>query len=358
MSRPLKRQACQTCGHGFHAIQPTAEDLLEIYGKSYSIGLRNTQAVHERALAYNSQISGALRSFLGSDLSLSSLVEFGSGSGDLLNCLAQEWKCQIVTGVEPSSQLVEHSRRHAAAGTRIEECFAEAFDPQGIEYDFCVSVNVVEHAASPTTYLRSCRNAISQDGIIVVICPDGEIASSELLFYDHISSFTVRSMELCAAEMGVGVVASLAMTGPLRGFRIYLMRLGVEQGDLPSIAGSELTKARTQFLENWREMESSVLEAFGESPYAIFGTGEFADLLAAYSPGVVERACSFVVDTPIEEAYHGKPVTSTDQFLLGGQRPLLAAVNLHSWPELRNRFNRNHTAIFHPYELAQERERT
>lgn len=355
MPRPLRKRSCKSCGYGFHAIPPTKEDLRDIYGMNYSIGLRNTQAGHERALAYSSQISGFLRTVLGPGLSISSLVEFGSGSGDLLNCLAQEWQCDIITGVEPSAQLVEHSRGHAAPGARIEECFAEAFDPQGIAYDLCVSVNVVEHAASPTNYLRSCRNAVSRDGIVVVICPDGEIATSELLFYDHISSFTVRSMKLSAGEAGLSIVASVAMTGLLSGFRIYLMRPGEEEGNIPSIAGFELAKARAEFMENWREIENAVLEAFSKCTYAIFGTGEFADLLAAYSPLVIDSACCFVVDMPIEEVCHGKPVTSTDAFMCGGQTPLLAAVNIHSWPGLCKRFNCPRDVIFHPYELAQKR---
>lgn len=354
--RPLQRRSCNTCGYGFHAIAPTAEDLLEIYGASYSIGLRDTQAGHQRALAFGSQISDFLRAYRGTKFSISSLVEFGSGSGNLLNYLADEWKCEFVTGVEPSAQLVEYSRRHAVTGVRIQESFAEAFDPQGIAYDLCVSVNVVEHAASPAAYLRACRNAVSRDGIVILICPDGEVATSELLFYDHISSFTVRSMKLCAEEAGLGITESSAMTGTLSGFRIYLMCLSTDHGEIDSIAGSELTKMRAEFMESWRSIESAVLEAFGDSTYSIFGTGEYADLLAAYSPRVVEKASFFVVDNPIQSLCHGKPVISTEAFMGGVPTPLLAAVSHHSWPGLRNRFASHRYMIFHPYELAQERE--
>jgi len=356
MPRPLRRRSCCNCGYGFHTIAPTSRDLLEIYGTKYSIGLRDVEAGHKRALAYGSQISDFLQAHLGPGRSISSLVEFGSGSGHLLNYLAEQWKCKVVTGVEPSAQLVDYSRRHAAQDAWIEESFAEAFDPQGTEYDLCVSVNVVEHAASPADFLRACRNVVSGEGIVAVICPDGELATSELLFYDHISSFTVCSMKLCAEEAGLGLAESSALTGPLRGFRIYLMRPNSEHGEISSIAGSALAKARAEFMGNWRELESSVLAAFGARPYAIFGTGEFADLLAAYSPGVVERARCFVVDKPIEEMCHGKPAVSTEAFLGGADIPLLAAVNLHSWPGLCARFGNYRRDIFHPYELAQKKE--
>lgn len=355
MPKPLQRRSCETCGHGFHAAPPDAADLRDIYDASYAIGLRDGQAEHERALAYGRQISGILRGVLGPDFAVSSLVEFGSGSGNLLRCLAREWNCDVVTGVEPSARLVEHSRGLAAPGTRIDECFAEAFDPRGIAYDLCVSVNVVEHAESPSGYLRACRNAVSRDGIVVVICPDGELVTSELLFYDHISSFTVCSMALAAREAGLSLVANVALSGILSGFRAYVLRPGEATGDSPSVAGEKLAEARTRFMGDWRRIETAVLEAFEGRAYALFGTGEFADLLAAYSPAVVDRTRCFVVDAPLDDSRGEKPVISTQTFLSGAPVPLLAAVNERSWPGLKRRFASTGNPIFHPYELAQER---
>ncbi|MBL0934419.1 MAG: class I SAM-dependent methyltransferase [Rhizobiaceae bacterium] len=355
MPRPLQRRSCKACGYGFHATPPDAADLRDIYDASYTIGLRDGQAEHERALAYGSQISGILRDVLGPDFSISSLVEFGSGSGSLLGFLAREWNCDVVTGVEPSARLVEHSRRQAAPGTRIEECFAEAFDPRETAYDLCLSVNVVEHAASPSGYLRACRNAVSRDGIVVVICPDGERATSELLFYDHISSFTVCSMELAAREAGLSLVANAALSGILSGFRAYVLRPGATRGDCPSAARAGLAEARSRFIGDWRRIEAAVLKVFEGRAYAIFGTGEFADLLAAYSPAVIDRARCFVVDAPLDGSRGEKPVVATKAFLFGAPIPLLAAVNERSWPGLKQRFASTGTAIFHPYELAQKR---
>lgn len=342
----LFKRSCVSCGHGFHANPPAPEALRGLYDNAYDLGLRDRGAEKARAEDYADQITALL-----ADVRVGSFIEFGCGTGSLLTILAQKWGSAHAVGVEPSARLAQTARATVANGIRIEQAFAEDFSTgAGATHDVCLSVNVAEHTLAPALFLNACREAVRPQGTIIVICPDGETPTSELLFYDHISSFTSHSIAAFAHKAGLASVKSSPLGGRLSGFRAHLLQRREGKRATPP-PYDKLADQRSRFLETCKNCESAVERAM-DGEYAIFGTGEFTDLLAAYSPSVVDRASYFVVDVPAGEKCHGKQVVATQKFLASPDIGLLAAVHERSWISVRERFSSLNVKIAHPYILA------
>lgn len=341
----LFKRSCVSCGHGFHAYPPTPDTLRGLYDNAYDLGLRDRGAEKARAEDYAGQITALLP-----DVQVRSFVEFGCGTGSLLAILSHKWDSACVVGVEPSARLAQAARTTVPNSIRIEQAFAEDFvTSAGTAHDVCLSVNVAEHALSPVSFLNACREAVRPEGTVIVICPDGETPSSELLFYDHVSSFTSHSLAAFAHRAGLTPIRSNPLGGRLSGFRAHLLQRGEEKRATPP-PHDKLADQRSRFLQTCKNCESAV-ERATDGEYAIFGIGEFTDLLAAYSPSVVDRASYFVVDNPVGGECHGKRVVATKDFLISPVS-LLAAVHERSWASVRERFSSLDVKITHPYNLA------
>jgi SAM-dependent methyltransferase len=354
ISSPLRRGSCNNCGHGFHTRNFSEEQIKEIYSADYSIGLRDTVAEAARSAEYGRQIEAFLARHLGKEGNFSKIIEFGCGSGTLLNHLTNSLGAQIATGVEPSSRVAAYARSIAGSRVSIHEGFAEQFEESAHCYNLCLSVNVIEHTRNPHGFLQACRRVIDKTGNIVVVCPDGEIAGSELLFYDHLSNFTSASLAKIVAGVSLRMIASSPLTGVLQGFRIHLLRLGDAALDNRSHGFEFLTQQRAEYANTWSRMQDAADRMLKGQRYGIFGTGEYSDLLHAYSPSIIENAEFFVRDQPVETNFYSKPVVSTGDFLSFPKMPLIAAVHERSWPLVRDRFRSEDVRIFHSLEIARE----
>jgi len=326
---------------------PSSSVLRGLYDESYDLGLRDRKAAQERAENYALQLDGYLPRAGGGKL-----VELGCGAGNLLNLLAGRLDCELAVGVEPSERLASAASGVGLSNVQIYHAFAEDY-AEGAEacFDLCLSVNVAEHALDPAAFLAVCRKLISPEGIVIVVCPDGEQPGSELLFYDHISSFTRRSLAVFAQKSGLALVDSRPLTGPLSGFRVHVLRIGQSRhdrdGDYLGLAA-----ARANYLARWQGCEREVQEVVTSRGYAIFGVGEFTNLVGAYCPSIVDAAVYFVADDPALKEVHGKEVVSSDQYLSSPDVDLLAAVNERSWAPVLARFSSLGVNVAHPFDLA------
>ena len=352
ISSPLRRGSCNNCGHGFHTRNFSEEQIKEIYSADYSIGLRDAVAEAARSAEYGQQIEAFLTRHVRKGGNFSRIIEFGCGSGTLLNHLTNSLGAQVATGVEPSSRVAAYARSISGGRVSIHEGFAEQFEESAHCYDLCLSVNVIEHTRNPHGFLQACRRVIDKTGNIIVVCPDGEIAGSELLFYDHISNFTSASLAMIVAGVNLRMVANSPLTGGLQGFRIHLLRWGDADVDNPSHGFVSLTQQRAEYVDTWSRMQDAAERMLKGRKYGIFGTGEYSDLLHAYSPSIIENAEFFVRDKPVETNFYSKSVVSTKDFLSFPKMPLIAAVHERSWPLVRDRFRSEDVPIFHSLEIA------
>lgn len=347
ISRPLKKMSCCSCGYGFHESPATAESIRALFDDNYSLGQRDPVAETARAQSYAKVTSEFLQRH--NVPTPRSLIELGCGMGSLLAMLAENWSSERTVGVEPSGQLIDVAQEKAGLSIELLQCFAEDIAEYEVgKFDLCISVNVIEHTLTPEYFLQACCAVTKTDGHVLVICPNGEVPNLELLFYDHISSFTQNAMAAFATRAGLQILATEQLGGTLFGFQIVLMKRGQGQM-LPHSGASDLAAARSAFLQCWQAGAQQLEASLDGCDYAIFGTGEFTDLLAAYCPQIVAGARAFVLDQPNADTYRGTPLITSDAFSESAEMALVAAVNPRSWPKIKARFAAYGKEVYHPH---------
>lgn len=352
VERPLERSSCNGCGYGFHSRPLSREDRDAFYDDAYDLGLRDIAADRQRAQGYRRHIESFLERHAHWSWRDISIVEFGCGTGALLKSLVDAQPIARALGVEPAAKLAEVARADAGVNVTIREAFAESGGTLRESHDLCLSVNVIEHALDPVSFLDACKTSIAATGRIVIICPDGNDPSSELLFRDHVSSFSVNAFALIAARVGLRLLATEPLSGQQSGFRIFLLQSSDEPQAVPRSPQESLSSARNSYLAGWSEIESATLAALGGRTFSIFGTGEYADLLKAYCPQIADGAAFYVADTPGQSQKDGREIVATDEFLRRPDTMALAAVNPRSWAALQQRFEHVSDRFVHPYQFC------
>lgn len=357
VDRPLKKSSCRVCGYGFHSEPITPSDRDAFYDETYDLGLRDVEADRRRAQDYARHIEAFLSRHTAYPRSGMSIIEFGCGTGALLDCLTERWMAAQSLGIEPAAKLVQVAEARVGRNVAIQQGFAESKRAVGGSYDLCVSVNVIEHALDPVDFLSACAASLAEGGMIVTICPDGDCPNSELLFRDHVSSFSTTAFALVAARAGLRLIASAPLDGQQSGFKIFLLAPDKRVVANPDRSETQLSLQREGYLKGWQELEPAVLSAVGEREVAIFGIGEYADLLQAYCPGITDRARFYVVDNPIQSERGERKVIATGAFMEQSQMIALAAVHPRNWAALKQRFDAVADRFVHPYQFCSLRSR-
>jgi SAM-dependent methyltransferase len=248
------------------------------------------------------------------------VLDVGCGNGSLLVSLRERWPQAEFLGCDPSADAV----RHAPSGVRLWQGTAQSL-PARIDADLVVSVNVVEHAEDPIGFCRRLRHAARAGGSIVLICPDGDRPGVELLFADHLWSFTSWNLDEIVRRARMAVRAVSQAPSTIGDFQMVIAESseGDASAQRPDLLG--LNARRTEFLERWQALESRLATRL-PGDVVCFGTGEAAALLRAYAPACWERVTACTADDIDRPAWSDRPVVPLDSIdpatpILVGVRP-------------------------------------
>jgi SAM-dependent methyltransferase len=270
-----------------------------------------------RQSAYASWIAAVL------DDEPSSILDVGCGNGSLLLAFRRRWPGAGLHGVDPASRSIVHARDagvHASTGTLADV---------GTPADLVVSVNVIEHVTDPVGFLREAGGRATTAGQIVIVCPDGSRPSSELLFADHLWSFTPDHLAALVRQAGMTVAARAGAPPGLGAFQL-IRAVPTAPGPDATVstpAAGDLLDAKRDYLLAWSRLDEILLERAGEAAELIcFGIGEAAGLLRAYAPRTWARVTACVADEPECERFGDLHVRAwagahAHQTILLGVRP-------------------------------------
>lgn len=184
----LNRAHCQQCGMVFANPMPCEADLID-YNASYFVSAHGGQPQNSQATAFFSGIArlrmAHVERYLGGrNIAVSSLLEFGPGSG----FFARNWltkypqtvysACETDTSCHASLQVI---------GVQLVEAYALAAEASAI--DLVVMSHVIEHVSNPMEFLKHATRNLCKGGVIFieVPCRDWEhkpIDEPHLLFFD------------------------------------------------------------------------------------------------------------------------------------------------------------------------------
>lgn len=317
IAAPLEKKHCEVCGLIRHSSPPSQAAIEAIFSRDYALHARLVDNAFETQR--QSLYADWILDLLGPS-TIDSIFEIGAGTGSLMTELRRRAPHLRLKGVEPVVSAVSE----AATDLDIEVGLLRDIDTASLRVDVVLSVNVIEHVHDPIEFLLQSRAALSEGGRIVVVCPDGDHPSTEMLIYDHIHSFTLRSFEEIAQRAGLKITDRQPAPTALGAFQAVVLVLGPD-APVASPMIDDLYEQRSNFLHRWLQLDQALLERVGDCPSLLaFGSGENAQLLRAYAPGVWGKVQGIVADST--GVFDGKPIALYEPAKTGGERTILLAV--------------------------------
>ncbi len=245
-----------------------------------------------------------------------SCFEAGSGNGSLLLALREYWKGTALAGVEPAPGAAAAARR---AGLDVTTGFLEEADARQPRAALALSINVIEHTPDPRAFLRALA---SHGDRVAVVCPDGSVPNSELLFGDHLHSFHAEHLAAFAHAEGLRVDAIERAPATTR---IFSNDFGKSHDDRFTRAGAAPARRRTASVPFVLAFASTsaLIARINGARVAAFGAGEAAGLLRAYAPQAWSQVAMCAVDAPDIEHFGDLAVVDARTLEPG---PILLAV--------------------------------
>jgi SAM-dependent methyltransferase len=234
------------------------------------------------------------------------VLEVGCGNGWILELLRESHPSIEFAGLEPSAAAC---RRGHEAGLDIQQGTVDDHLQTEKKYDLIYCANVIEHVADPARFVRGLRELLTERGAALMVCPCGNVIDPELLFVDHIHSFTRENLAALLEREGLPTSTWQPGAGELSQFQaIYGANIREpRRDDQPPHAcdrqGEELRLARDEYCRRWAELDGVLLDRLqGARSVACFGAGETSDLLRAYTPRTWRRIEAYVIDRPANPA--------------------------------------------------------
>lgn len=316
---PLARTACAHCGLARHVVPPTAAQVAGFYDDAYALYDNPIGGYFEdkRQQLYARWLTERLGAG-----AAKSLFEIGCGNGSLMYLLERLVPGLVVAGIEPAAGAVGHCRSAGLAVTQggYDDIAADQLA------DMVIAINVIEHVGDPFAMLRRAAAVAGATGRVILVHPDGERPSSELLFVDHLHSFTKEAIRALARRVGLHLRHSEPAPealGPFVG-HVLTCQPGDWRDDWPF--ADDCTEERRTLLGNWAALDGRLTARLAEFEHVhCFGTGEAAAMLRCYAAAAWRRIEGFVVDAAPGE-FDGRPVTLLSDLPPSHDTPILLAI--------------------------------
>jgi SAM-dependent methyltransferase len=321
INQPLRKRSCTDCCLVMHESPPSASRVAELFGHHYSLYAHAPGRAFEvdRQRGYAHWILERAAKHDPVDV-----FEVGCGNGSLLLAMRELLPNARLRGIDPSAEAVGFAR---GAGLEVDLGFVAHDEYCPPRADLMLCVNVVEHSPDPSRFLESMCANLSPGNRAAVLCPDGEVPSSELLIFDHLFTFTEAAFRRLAARAGIRIISSDAAPAQLGPFRLYVVERGKEPAVRSTAVNKGLMAARARYLESWETLDERLMRRLGTATsVTCFGVGEAALLLRAYAPRTWSRIERFAVDHPPFETLDGLPVIRLDDARLSSGEAMLLAV--------------------------------
>ncbi|MGI9350704.1 MAG: class I SAM-dependent methyltransferase [Rhizobiaceae bacterium] len=319
VAKSLEKKKCRHCGMISHCRQLTSSQVAALYSEDYKLPVLSRQGDQERADLYCSVVLDTL----GEKNISGNCLDIGCGSGALLKKFISLGGTGEFVGIDPAlpPQISENT-----ANVRLIEGLLEEVEFGVRRFDTIISINTIEHVHDPEGFLCNANNLLSEDGNLIVICPSDNPANVELLFYDHLWTYTTAAMKRLAYNCELEVIKAQPLEGQLKGFKIYhFKKKSIAQKHFSHPVFNE--HDASHYLLNWVKLDEELLKCIGKGPekLQIFGAGQMAALLRAYAPETFSAAQRLVVDDPLL----AWPIGKTEKYNPSDQEGWVTVVAVH-----------------------------
>jgi SAM-dependent methyltransferase len=230
------------------------------------------------------------------------VLEIGCGAGWVLELLREAHPSISFQGLEPSAGA---TRRANEAGLDVREGNVDSHPFHQERFDFLYCINVLEHVADPISFLRRVSGLLQPGGAALVICPCANVIDPELLFADHLYSYTRENLQRLVVLSGL--VPALWQQGPGMLYPFQALCAGKAPLEISSSSNGlvswrtdvTLPSAQRDYFRRWTGLDDTLLRRLGPASEVVcFGAGETTDLLRAHAPRCWQAIRAYMIDRP------------------------------------------------------------
>ena len=308
---PLDKKMCMHCGFASYITPKTLADLGVFYHEGYNLGATANVASKKRAENYATWIENLMT------IDPQSLLEIGCSNGELLDELSTRLHNVKTMGVETAkkSSALAASKGHLILNDYFENS-ADKIDEKSL--DLLVSVNVIEHCLDPVLFLQKQKKLLSDKGQIIVICPHSDEPNLEILFADHLSSFTEKSLQILGETAGLKVEKIEKAPHEIGEFQacVFSLNHDHETATPCHLDTQQLFETRSTYIKAWDKLDNQ--DSKHTSLY-MFGAGEMACLIRCYAPHFWNNIQGIIIDNANDNQALGKPLYDTEELKKKGK---------------------------------------
>jgi SAM-dependent methyltransferase len=283
----------------------------------------------------------------------SRILDVGCGQGWAMELMKALYPEADIEGLEPShyNTRVARDKGFVVYETRA----GEAASMQN-KYDLVYSNNVIQHVTNAREFVSSLKEMVSEEGVIVITCPDGSVPNIEILWGDQNFSFLPAHLIRLCEDTGFEAInwfssppspsvppAQMLVLSP--GRKLQECRSGM---NIPTSSLEEIYHAKCEYLKAFEQIDGFIYSRT-EDYARVFNLGAsyWSSILAAYCPRYWQRVSACLVDNAddVERSFLDKGVlalssiTTTDgDALVFGTSPsthkALCAKFSNSWKKI------------------------
>lgn len=233
----------------------------------------------------------------------SRILDVGCGQGWAMEAMKTCYPDATIEGLEPSEYNAAVAR---GKGFVVYEARASLAALPEAKYDLVYSNNVIQHVTNAREFAASLKDMVSEDGRVVITCPDGSIPNIEILWGDQNFSFLPRHLVRLCREIGFENIKwfSSPPSPSVPPAQLLLMskqpsgRYGQDDMNVPSPRLSDVYEAKREYLGAFKDIDSYLCAgAEGFDRVFNFGASYWSSILAAYCPNYWARVSACLVDS-------------------------------------------------------------
>lgn len=293
----LIKYHCSSCGFLFQ--DPKCYHINEA---QYRRSDGTSESDIERHQRIASRFAELINKFHGSSESIS-ILEVGAGNYETSIKLAETNKNFKVTALEPSPEIY---RKSTLSNLNIYNGNLESFSQED-KFDIIFSNHVLEHMpALKTQTFPHHQRLLKHQGIIIFAVPACYPATEEILFTDHLYTFSKNSMiellkdsslELISINSAKWDTSSILYTVKHKAAKQLINSQNTDElRKIGEKDQKELLHARQELCNRWKRTAMKCTSQINQGKtFAIFGAGEYAQLIQCYFPELYRRAKFHIV---------------------------------------------------------------
>ena len=287
----LTKYHCSSCGFLFQDPKYYLTNKLR-YKRSDGTSESDSKRHQEVARGFTELIN----KFYDSSKSIS-ILEVGAGNYKTSIKLAESNKNFEVTALEPSP---ETERTPRIENLNICNLNLESFTQED-KFDVIFSNHVLEHMYElKTQAFPHHKRLLKHQGIIIFAVPAYYPATEEILFTDHLYTFNKNSMIELLMNSGLDLISIHTAKWDASSL-LYILRHKedkpimhycntYEQSTIEEGSKEELLKTRQELCSRWQRAPIKCINQINKGKtLAMFGAGEYAQLIQCYFPEIYRK---------------------------------------------------------------------